>query len=159
MFSNEGHNYMSVGLAWLLSGCILFYTVFLDWQVVYPIVYPILHRSMSWMLWMQRNMCGIVAATFKMMVKSSTRYASMLAVVKPKQTRVTAATPHVNTPTSYPAPCKLSPLTHPEILLMSEWHRCLHLKQVWITLSVESPDIQMQRKCRGHVWKRRISAI
>ena len=51
---------------------------------------PIFHRSM-WMLWMQRNIWFIAAATFKMITMSSARSACVLSAVKPKQTRMTAA--------------------------------------------------------------------
>ena len=63
-----------------------------------------------------------MAATFKM---SSTRSASMLSVVKPKQTGTTAALipPLAKLdPMSYPVPCKPNPLNPLFILLMSERH-------------------------------------
>ena len=114
---------------------------------------PVYHRSMPRMSWMQRNIWCIVAATFKMIAMSSARSASTLSVVKPKHTRVTEATvipPLANLdPTSYPVPCNL-PLNPLFILLMSEQHWCRHIKQqVWITLRVESLDIQMRQKFRG----------
>ena len=47
-------------------------------------------------------------------------------------------------------PLQEPPLNQPEILLMTEWHRCLHIgHQVWISvndLTVEPPALQMRRK-------------
>ena len=52
---------------------------------------PIFHRSMLRILWMQRNIRCIIVSTFKMIAISSAHSASMLSVVKPKQTTVSAA--------------------------------------------------------------------
>ena len=81
---------------------------------------PIFYRLMR-MLWMQRNKC-IDAATFKMIPKSSAHFACVLSAVKPKQNN-----PASCKPTSYPAPSMPAPLNHPEILLMTERHRCPHI--------------------------------
>ena len=55
---------------------------------------------------------------------------------------------------TYPAPCKPTPLNNPFILMMSERHRCPHIKhQVSITLRVESPKIQMRQKCVKTAYK------
>ena len=110
-------------------------------------------------LWMLRNIWCIILATFKMIAMSSARSASILSVVKPKPTTAIAVVlilPLANLdPMSYPAPCKPRPLNPPLILLLSKEHQCLHIKhQVFITLRVESPDIQMRQKCGGHVCKR-----
>ena len=115
---------------------------------------PIIHRSILRMLWMQRNIWCIVAATFKMMAMSSARSAGVSAV-KPKQTTVSADLSSLLQTTLRHIPTLASPHPLPPVeLLMSERHRCPHLHvkhQVWITLSVESADIQMWQKCGGHV--------
>ena len=57
----------------------------------------------SWMLWMQQNIWCIVAATFKMTAMRSACSATVLSVVKPKQTRVTGSG------CTYPASCEPKP--------------------------------------------------
>jgi hypothetical protein len=96
---------------------------------------PIIGRSMLRILWMQRNTWLIILVTLKMIAMSSARSASILSMVKSKETTGTAAT--LIPPLASPPP------KPPLILLMSKQHRCLHIKhQVGITLRVQSPTIE-----------------
>ena len=119
---------------------------------------PIFHWLMLRVLWMQQIMWRINLATFQMIVMSSARSASILSMVKSKQTPVTAATlipPLTNLdPTSYSTPCKPTPLNPLLILWMCKLHRCRHIKhEVWITLRAKSPAIQMRQKCVKTAYK------
>ena len=99
---------------------------------------PVFHRSMR-ILWMQRNIWCITAATFKMITMSSACSASALSAVKAKQTRVTAADSCEPRTLRHIKP---APLNQPEILLITEPHRCPHIgHQVWISVNEPSRSI------------------